>query len=91
MAQIPILAKTQAYQGFLGFMKDATKITGMNPTQVVQMANSYSEAMGCKEPPALPRNVIGKMGLKGVKGLRIQQQEEFPSGGGFNRGPRQRF
>ncbi len=37
----------------------------------VQQANHYSSIMGLAMPPALEKKTIGKMGLKGVPGLRI--------------------
>ena len=39
----------------------------------MQQANNYSAIMGLAMPPALERKTIGKMGLKGVPGLRIDQ------------------
>jgi ATP-dependent RNA helicase MSS116 len=57
----------------------------------VQQANNYSAIMGLPMPPALEKKTIGKMGLKGVPGLRIDQgqgggrgeEQQGGGGGGF--------
>ena len=38
---------------------------------LVRMANEYAAAMGCPEPPMIEKKIVGKMGLKGVQGLRV--------------------
>jgi ATP-dependent RNA helicase MSS116 len=60
------------------------------PIEQVQQANNYSAIMGLAMPPALEKKTIGKMGLKGVPGLRIDQgqgggrgDEHGGGGGGF--------
>ena len=59
---------------------------------LVEHANDYSVMLGLAEPPALPKKTIGKMGLKGVPGLRIAKDDGGNSGrgrgGGGNRGGR---
>lgn len=65
-------------------------------TPQVQQANNYSSIMGLAMPPALEKKTIGKMGLKGVPGLRIDQGQgvgrgdEYGGGGGGG-GFRQHF
>jgi len=64
-------AKAKAYQAFLGYNKSYLKKLRLTPSELVQIANQYAETMGCPEPPMIDRKVVGKMGLKGVPGLRI--------------------
>lgn len=55
------------YKPFLGRM-------GVKPDQFVEMANTYvKEILGYSEklPPPMEARTVGKMGLKGVKGLNI--------------------
>ncbi|KAL8639287.1 MAG: hypothetical protein Q9228_003669 [Teloschistes exilis] len=69
-------SKTKAYQAYLGFMKTFENKMRINSTQLVKMANQFAvQGMRCAEPPGLEKKVIGKMGLKGVPGLRIAQRE----------------
>ena len=40
--------------------------------EAVQQANAFAlQALRCEEVPALKKELIGKMGLKGVPGLRV--------------------
>ncbi|KAL8667902.1 MAG: hypothetical protein Q9202_000367 [Teloschistes flavicans] len=68
--------KAKAYQAYLGFMKVFENKMKINSTQLVKMANQFAvQGMRCAELPGLDKKVIGKMGLKGVPGLRIEQRE----------------
>ena len=54
------------------------------------MANEYADTMGCPEPPMVDKKVVGKMGLKGVPGLRVGTIErDEPSRQGPRQGLRQ--
>ncbi|KAJ4400335.1 hypothetical protein N0V91_008794 [Didymella pomorum] len=64
-------AKAKAYQAFLGYNKTFLKKLKLSPAELVRLANDYAKAMGCPEPPLIEKSTIGKMGLKGVPGLRI--------------------
>ncbi|KAH5015624.1 ATP-dependent RNA helicase [Parastagonospora nodorum] len=64
-------AKAKAYQAFLGYNKTFLKKLQLSTTELVRVANEYSRAMGCPEPPLIEKSTIGKMGLKGVPGLNI--------------------
>ncbi|KAF2866501.1 P-loop containing nucleoside triphosphate hydrolase protein [Massariosphaeria phaeospora] len=64
-------AKAKAYQAFLGYNKTYLKKLRLDTKGLVQLANEYARAMGCPEPPLIEKRVVGKMGLKGVPGLRI--------------------
>jgi ATP-dependent RNA helicase MSS116 len=65
------VSKTKAYQAFLGFNKTFMKNLRTNNEGLVEMANIYSEAMQCPEPPMIEKRVVGKMGFKNVRGLRV--------------------
>ena len=44
------------------------------------MANEYAEAMQCPGPPPVDKKIVGKMGLKGVKGLVYAVPTAQPQG-----------
>ena len=68
--------KRKAYSAYLGFMRSFSNKLGLNPQGLVKLANDFAvHGMGCPEPPALKKMAIGKMGLKGVQGLRIAKDE----------------
>lgn len=68
-------AKAKAYQAFLGYNKTYLKKLQLTPEGLVKLANEYARTMGCPEPPMIDKKVVGKMGLKGVPGLRLGQRE----------------
>ncbi|KAJ4302779.1 hypothetical protein N0V90_001670 [Kalmusia sp. IMI 367209] len=70
-------AKAKAYQAFLGYNKTYLKKLRLQPKELVQIANEYAAAMGCPEPPMIEKKVVGKMGLKGVPGLRIGSRDTY--------------
>ena len=63
--------KRKAYQAWLGYHKAVMKKLLRDARGLVQMANEFAEAMGCPEPPMIEKKIVGKMGLKGVPGLRV--------------------
>ena len=65
-------SKQKAYSAYLGFMKAFTKRMQMDNTGLVKLANKFAlEGMLCEELPEMEKKTIGKMGLKGVPGIRI--------------------
>jgi ATP-dependent RNA helicase MSS116 len=68
-------AKAKAYQAFLGYNKAYAKKLRLSSAELVKIANDYAKAMGCPEPPMIDKKVVGKMGLKGVPGLRIGSRD----------------
>jgi ATP-dependent RNA helicase MSS116 len=64
-------AKAKAYVAFLGFNKTFLKKLKMDSKELVRTSNEYAMAMGCPELPLIEKKTVGKMGLKGVPGLRI--------------------
>jgi ATP-dependent RNA helicase MSS116 len=69
--QVEEEAKAKAYQAFLGYNKTFLKKLQLSTNELVRVANEYARAMGCPEPPLIEKSTVGKMGLKGVHGLRI--------------------
>jgi len=81
--------KGKIYQGWLGYYKAMTKYTGWNSAELVAQANTFAiEGLGCPEVPGLEKSTVGKMGLKGVRGLVIvaNRPRTGGQGGGGRRG-----
>ncbi|QIW98372.1 hypothetical protein AMS68_003890 [Peltaster fructicola] len=74
--------RAKAYQAYLGFHKTFLKQLRLDTTSLVGMANEYSAAMGCPEPPMVDKQVVGKMGLRGVHGLNVGVVDRQPRGPG---------
>ena len=61
-----------AYQAFLGYYLGQMKRLRMKRKErLVEIANQLSSSMGFRQPPKLNKNMIGKMGLKGIPGLLV--------------------
>ena len=76
-------SKQRAYSAYLGFMKGFLNKMKMNATELVKMANVFAmEGMQCSEVPEMEKKTVGKMGLKGVPGIRFVApfQGDHPSG-----------
>ncbi|CAH2073495.1 unnamed protein product [Thlaspi arvense] len=71
LGQVDLQNKEAAYQAWLGYYKSQKKIA-RDTTRLVELANEFSRAMGLSTPPAIPRNVLAKMGLRNVPGLRTK-------------------
>lgn len=66
--------KQKAYSAYLGFMKVFLNKMQMNAADLVQMANTFAlKGMESGEVPEMEKKTIGKMGLKGVPGIRYGQ------------------
>jgi len=75
----PALVKSaqQAYQAFLGYYLGQIKRTKLKSKgDVVTTANNISVIMGLNEVPAIFARTVGKMGLKGVKGIVIDKDNK---------------
>eukprot|EP00816_Leptocylindrus_hargravesii_P008146 CAMPEP_0196805372 /NCGR_PEP_ID=MMETSP1362-20130617/5136_1 /TAXON_ID=163516 /ORGANISM="Leptocylindrus danicus, Strain CCMP1856" /LENGTH=649 /DNA_ID=CAMNT_0042178255 /DNA_START=448 /DNA_END=2397 /DNA_ORIENTATION=+ len=64
-----------AYQAFLGYYNSNLKRLKITKEDAVAIANEYSSICGLREPPALLARTVGKMGMKGVPGIRIGKRE----------------
>lgn len=82
--KLPALTKGTAYQSWLGYYNSNLRKLGWGKDELVERANFWARAVcGEAEPPALLARTIGKMGLKGTPGLRIDRSG---GGGGGRRG-----
>ncbi|KAF2084142.1 DEAD-domain-containing protein [Saccharata proteae CBS 121410] len=84
IAQVDPTLKAQAYSAFLGYNKDqAKRVLKTDVAEVVRIANEWVQnSLGYgPEPPAMEAKTIGKMGLKGVPGIRIAPKSRGGSGG----------
>ncbi|KAG6856979.1 hypothetical protein H0H87_011368 [Tephrocybe sp. NHM501043] len=94
--------KAQAYRAWLGYYKAHLKLMKWTSEKLVVEANKYvKEALGWKgteeleegqvgegKPPSVEPKLVGKMGMKGVKGLNIVKPSPQQGGGGGGRGSR---
>lgn len=66
-----------AYQAFLGFYLGKLKLMGMrSKDDLVAVANIFSGQLGLPEVPTLSKQLVGKMGLKGVHGIAIADRAD---------------
>jgi len=85
------LTLVMAYQAWLGFYNSNLKLLRWSKEDLVAEANDWFASLGQREPPALLAKTVGKMGLKGVPGLRVEGKNGVPrreGGGGGGRGGR---
>lgn len=76
-------AKAQVYQSWLGYYKGHVKPMKISLGELVHVANVFAqEVMGCDDAPEIEARVVGKMGLKGVPGLRIVSGKKGGNVGG---------
>ena len=76
-----------AYQAFLGYYLGKMKPLKMGrKEELVDVANNFAMLTGLRQPPAMPKQLLGKMGLKGVAGLNVGGSDSGGGGrGGGNR------
>ncbi|KAI1171065.1 ATP-dependent RNA helicase MSS116 [Nemania sp. FL0916] len=86
----------KTYQAFLGFYNSFLKRMGWDKETLVAEANKFAlEGLGAAEIPSLEKTTVGKMGLRGVKGLSVipnrprNQASTKPKGWGALAGPNQ--
>ncbi|RDL34418.1 p-loop containing nucleoside triphosphate hydrolase [Venustampulla echinocandica] len=64
--------QARTYQGWLGYYKAHTKPLNWDTARLVEEANKFAlEGLGAPEVPTISKSTVGKMGLKGVRGLNI--------------------
>ena len=83
-------AKAQAYQAWLGYYNSSTKALRWDKTTLVEHGNQYAlEVLQYDEGgqvPSLEAKTVGKMGLKGTKGLRVAAGPSGARQGGYSSG-----
>eukprot|EP00239_Pterosperma_sp_CCMP1384_P009353 CAMPEP_0197862416 /NCGR_PEP_ID=MMETSP1438-20131217/39164_1 /TAXON_ID=1461541 /ORGANISM="Pterosperma sp., Strain CCMP1384" /LENGTH=457 /DNA_ID=CAMNT_0043479967 /DNA_START=74 /DNA_END=1447 /DNA_ORIENTATION=+ len=78
MDRVSEQTKSMAYQAWLGYYNSNKKNLRWTSEKLVQMANHYSSVvLQLQTQPALQKKTIGKMGLKGVPGLNIDNSGRF--------------
>lgn len=84
-----LMAKT--YKAWLGYYKSFLKPMKWSAEELVREGNTFaSEGLQAPETPAIEKNVVGKMGLKGVRGLRVVPGVPKVGRGGGGRPPQNR-
>ncbi|KAH8885300.1 ATP-dependent RNA helicase MSS116 precursor [Thozetella sp. PMI_491] len=79
----------KAYQAWLGFYKSALKPLRWDVDRLVREANGYAlDGLGAPEVPLLYKSTVSKMGLKGVKGLKVGPDPAAATRGGRPRAAR---
>jgi ATP-dependent RNA helicase MSS116 len=84
--------KAKIYQAWMGYYKNHLKALRWSTAELVQQANTFAfQGLGCAEVPGLQKSTIGKMGLKGVPGLKVLPNQAGSNdprrrGGGEGRG-----
>lgn len=62
----------QAYRAWLGYYNGHLKKVRWDKKQLVVQANAFGKEAGLIEQPSLQKRTVGKMGLKGVQGIKIE-------------------
>ncbi|GMI66785.1 hypothetical protein like AT5G63630 [Hibiscus trionum] len=71
LSHVEMKAKESAYQAWLGYYNSDKKV-GKDKYRLVELANEFSRSMGLDNPPAIPKLVLSKMGLRNIPGLRAR-------------------
>ena len=66
------MSAEQAYRAWLGYYNGHLKKVKWDKKQLVEQANMWAKENGLKNQPGVQKKTIGKMGLKGVPGLKIE-------------------
>ncbi|KAJ7639122.1 P-loop containing nucleoside triphosphate hydrolase protein [Roridomyces roridus] len=81
LPQVTNETKAQAYRAFLGVYQTSLKGMKWTKDELVVRANEFArEVLGWTEPllPEIEKKTVGKMNLKGVKGLNVVVTERPP-------------
>ncbi|KAK7292797.1 hypothetical protein RJT34_15651 [Clitoria ternatea] len=71
ISQVEMKNKEAAYQAWLGYYNSQKKV-GRDKYRLVELANEFSRSMGLDNPPAIPKLILSKMGLRNIPGLRAK-------------------
>lgn len=71
-----------AWQAWLGYYNSQCKKLNISKEQLVVKSAEYAATIGLPQIPALQKKTIGKMGLQGVAGLRIESAAKSGGQGG---------
>lgn len=87
LAAVEAVSKTQAYQAWLGYYNSSTKALRWDKETLVARANDYVQQVLRGEVPELEAKTVGKMGLRGTRGLRVASGPSGQSARGRGGGP----
>lgn len=80
--ELPEKTIGQVYQATLGYYNSCMKSLRMGKPELVRTVNSWiTDTVGEAEVPALLARTVGKMGLKGTPGLRIEPAHSSDNSG----------
>ncbi|TQS37341.1 hypothetical protein Golomagni_02189 [Golovinomyces magnicellulatus] len=66
----------KTYQSWLGYYKNHVKGLKWTMHELVEQANKFAEeALGAAEPPTITKDVVSKMGLRGIPGLNVKPKK----------------
>ncbi|EFY93678.1 hypothetical protein J3459_017896 [Metarhizium acridum] len=64
--------KAQIYKAWLGYYNNHMKGLRWDKTELVRQANIFArDGLGTPETPPIQKSVVGKMGLRGTRGLNV--------------------
>ena len=87
--RLPTETVGAAYQAWLGFYNSSLRKLRWDKDQLVFEANDWAKEICLQHtPPALQAKTVGKMGLKGVRGLNVLKGPSGTPGGGKGGGGR---
>ena len=66
------ISAEQSYRAWLGYYNGHLKKVKWDKRRLVSQGNMWGKEIGLKEQPSLQKRTIGKMGLKGVPGLKVE-------------------
>ena len=70
--ELPAETRGAAYQAWLGFYNSFLRRLKWDKDTLVEEANDFAvTVLGLPGPPPLQAKTVGKMGLKGVRGLNV--------------------
>ncbi|GKU96671.1 hypothetical protein SLEP1_g9883 [Rubroshorea leprosula] len=69
LCHVEMKNREAAYQAWLGYYNSIRKVGG-DKYRLVELANEFSRSMGLDNPPAIPKLILNKMGLRNIPGLR---------------------
>ncbi|KAI5058196.1 hypothetical protein GOP47_0026366 [Adiantum capillus-veneris] len=69
-SQVDADIRMLAYQAWIGYYR-GLKGPKLSKERLIELANEFSSSMGFKNPPALRKIIVSKMGLLGVQGLNL--------------------
>ena len=78
--------KAQIYKAWLGYYNNHLRGLKWDKEELVRQGNVYAcDGLGAPETPAIAKSTVGKMGLRGTRGLNIvadKPKPRRPQGGG---------